>query len=128
MGVRTSEISEASSTSVADTSMPMTPLPSSTTLSLSLSRKTRANKKNNFVHLHHSNCYFNLPVLSCIVNSCLFRKKTFGKDRSKSPLLPATPSSDTSNTKVSSGSNATLSAWKVMAVVVSGSRVRVLSI
>ncbi len=44
MGLRTSEISEASSTSVvADTSMGMNPSPSSTTLSLSLSRKTRAN-------------------------------------------------------------------------------------
>ena len=46
MGVRTSEISEASSTSLDTvTSTGMTPLPSSTTLSLSLSRKTRANKK-----------------------------------------------------------------------------------
>ncbi len=46
MGVRTSEISEASSTSLDTvTSMGMYLVPSSTTLSLSLSRKTRANKK-----------------------------------------------------------------------------------
>ena len=45
MGVRTSEISEASSTSLATvTSTGISFLPSSTTLSLSLSRKTRANK------------------------------------------------------------------------------------
>ena len=46
MGVRTSEILEASSTSlVTVTSTGMNLLPSSTTLSLSLSRKTRANNK-----------------------------------------------------------------------------------
>ncbi len=44
IGVRTSEISEASSTSLATvTSTGMNLLPSSTTMLLSLSRKTRAN-------------------------------------------------------------------------------------
>ncbi len=59
------------------------------------------------------------------MNCCLLRKKTFGKDESKSTRLTlATPSSDNSNTKVSSGSNATLSAWKVMEVVPPGLRGR----
>ncbi len=44
VGVKTSEISEASSTSLATvTSMEMKPSSSSTSLLLSLSRKTRAN-------------------------------------------------------------------------------------
>ncbi len=46
MGVRTSEISEASSTSlVTVTTMGMNPTSSSITLLLSLSRKTRANNE-----------------------------------------------------------------------------------
>ncbi len=57
---------------------------------------------------------------------CLLRKKTFGKEVSKFPITPfATPISVNSNTKVLSGSNTTLSAWKVMAVVVPGLRFRV---
>ncbi len=60
-----------------------------------------------------------------MINSCLLRKKTFGKDESKSARLTlATPINTKSNTKVSSGSNATLSAWKVMEVVPPGLRGR----
>ncbi len=55
MGVRSSEISEASSTSLATvTSMEMDASPSSTTLSLSLSRKTIANNK-----IMNKNCVLN---------------------------------------------------------------------
>ena len=56
MGVRTSEISEASSTSLDTvTSMGMNLLPSSTILSLSLSRKTRA-MNNNYTDFSLFNC------------------------------------------------------------------------
>ena len=56
MGVRTSEISEASSTALATvTSMGMKPSSSSTILSLSLSRKMRA-MNNNYTDFSLFNC------------------------------------------------------------------------
>ena len=65
MGVRTSEISEASSTSLDTvTSTAISLLPSSTTLSLSLSRKTRANNKINLICVYnlHNFGYLCYPV------------------------------------------------------------------
>ena len=59
IGVKTSEISEASSTSLDTvTSTGMNLLPSSTTLSLSLSLKPRANKEQELRNLHDLNNFF----------------------------------------------------------------------